>query len=203
MNELREGFVPEEAKPQPIEARGEKMTRERFEAEVHANYQAFLRYTLSLLANKPEQRNDVEEIVQVACLKAYRHLDEFRGDATFKTYVMTIIRNDIFRLLGNAGRREKYFGKRDRAQQNRDARDPLESKVGREPSGFDYLVKADLEKIIRGLPTIYRDVILTEAHEPELLIRDKAKKLGIGEGAYKTRLRRARDMLKERGYPSK
>lgn len=199
MNEIGEGFLPEEASEKPPEINAEKMTRERFDAAVKANYSDFSHYAFKLMPRNPLDQADADVVVQEACLAAFRHLDEIReGEAGLKAYIKKIIANCVInRWRGRE--RKKRKGERVFSLSNGDPRDPLETQASREPSAFDRLALKDLEKIIEALPPIYREVVKLEAEEPDLSEEEKAKILSIGEGAYRTRLFRARRMLEEKG----
>lgn len=48
-----------------------------------------------------------QDVVQNAFLKAFRALDGFRGDATFRTWLLTIAANEARAALRKAGRRRE------------------------------------------------------------------------------------------------
>lgn len=49
---------------------------------------------LRIAARYTRSRDDAEEIVQQALLNAFRHLDNYRGDATFSTWLVRITINE-------------------------------------------------------------------------------------------------------------
>src|SRR5579863_9794878 len=58
---------------------------------------------LSLLKNE----TDVEDVAQETVIKVYQNLDKFRGDAQFRTWVLSIARNEgLGRLRKITTRRE-------------------------------------------------------------------------------------------------
>jgi len=58
---------------------------------------------LSLLKNESE----VEDVAQETVIKVYQNLDKFRGDAQFRTWVLSIARNEgLGRLRKISSRRE-------------------------------------------------------------------------------------------------
>jgi RNA polymerase sigma-70 factor, ECF subfamily len=147
---------------------------------------------LSLLGNEA----DAEDAAQETVIKVYRNLHLFRGESQFRTWVLSIARNEgLGRLRKLASRRE----------------DSLEAEM--EEQGGDYtpailtswreipteaLERKELSDLLKAaidqLPENYRNVILLRDIE-ELDVRETAVVLGISEGAVKVRLHRARAML--------
>jgi len=146
---------------------------------------------LSLLRSEAE----AEDAAQETAIKVYRNLHLFRGESQFRTWVLSIARNEgLARLRKVQNRRE-------------DSLDALADDAGdftpailtswREiPS--EELEKQELRALIRqavdGLPEIYRNVVLLRDIE-EMDVRETAAALGVTEGAVKVRLHRARALL--------
>jgi RNA polymerase sigma-70 factor (ECF subfamily) len=156
----------------------------------------FLLY--SLLRNESE----AEDAAQETAIKVYRNLHRFRGDSQFRTWVLSIARNEgLGRLRKAETRREDSLD----ALTDSDAGDftpavltswrevPLEA-LERQELG------ALLRKAIEGLPEIYRNVVLLRDIE-EMDVRESAAALGITEGAVKVRLHRARALLQRELAP--
>jgi RNA polymerase sigma-70 factor (ECF subfamily) len=147
---------------------------------------------LSILRNEA----DAEEAAQEAVLKVFRNLHLFRGESQFRTWVLSITRNEgLGRLRKNEARRE----------------DSLDALTDDQTGDFTPAIltswrevpSQDLErnelgvllrKAVEGLPAIYRNVVLLRDIE-EMDARETAAALGITEGAVKVRLHRARAML--------
>jgi RNA polymerase sigma-70 factor (ECF subfamily) len=146
----------------------------------------------SLLHNEAE----AEDAAQETAIKVYRNLHLFRGDSQFRTWVLSIARNEgLGRLRKSESRREDSLDALTDAQGGdytpafltswREV--PLEALERKE-------LGAILRKAIEGLPEIYRNVLLMRDIE-ELDIRETALALGITEGSVKVRLHRARALL--------
>jgi RNA polymerase sigma-70 factor (ECF subfamily) len=147
---------------------------------------------LSLLGNEAEAEDAAQETV----LKVYRNLHLFRGESQFRTWVLSIARNEgLGRLRKLASRRE----------------DSLDAEI--EEQGGDYtpailtswrevpteaLERKELSDLLRKaieeLPENYRNIILLRDIE-EMDVRETAAVLGISEGAVKVRLHRGRARL--------
>jgi RNA polymerase sigma-70 factor (ECF subfamily) len=153
---------------------------------------------LSLLKNE----TDVEDAAQETVIKVYQNLDKFRGDSQFRTWVLSIARNE------GLGRLRKIGSRRE---------DSLDAEI--DGSSGDYTpailtswreipaealeqkeLGAILRKAIEGLPEIYRNIVLLRDIE-EMDIRQTAAVLGISEAAVKVRLHRARALLQRHLAP--
>ncbi len=144
-----------------------------------------------------QNQADTEEVLQESFLKALQHIGGFRGEARFSTWLIQIAINEA-RM-----RQRKYRpGLYDSLDEERD-----------DPSGFRPRELADwranpeeamakeemgalLQRAIRSLPKIYREVFLLRDAE-RLSNEDTAGALGISISATKTRLLRARLMMRE------
>jgi RNA polymerase sigma-70 factor (ECF subfamily) len=146
----------------------------------------------SLLRNEA----DAEDAAQETAIKVYRNLHLFRGDSQFRTWVLSIARNEgLGRLRKVDSRREDSL---DALTDNQGGdftpafltswrEVPLEALERKE-------LGAILRKAIEGLPEIYRNILLLRDIE-ELDVRETALALGITEGSVKVRLHRARALL--------
>ena len=146
----------------------------------------------SMLRNETE----ADDVAQETVIKVYRNLHMFRGDSQFRTWVLSIARNE------GLGRLRKAESRRE------DSLDALS-----DDQGGDYTpavltswrevpakaleqkeLGAILRKAIEGLPENYRNVVLLRDIE-EMDVRETAAALDITEGAVKVRLHRARALL--------
>jgi RNA polymerase sigma-70 factor (ECF subfamily) len=153
---------------------------------------------LSLLHNEAE----AEDAAQETAIKVYRNLHLFRGESQFRTWVLSIARNEgIGRLRRTESRREDSLD----ALTDGDSGDftpailtswrevPAEALEQQELAGL-------LRSAIDALPEIYRNVVLLRDVE-EMDVRESAAALGISEGAVKVRLHRARALLQRNLAP--
>jgi RNA polymerase sigma-70 factor, ECF subfamily len=146
----------------------------------------------SLLRNEA----DAEDAAQEAVLKIYRNLHLFRGESQFRTWALSIARNEgLGRLRKAENRREDSLDALtdDQAGDFTPAiltswRDVPAEALERKELG------ALLRQAIEGLPVIYRNVVLLRDIE-EMDARETAAILGVTEGAVKVRLHRARALL--------
>ena len=146
----------------------------------------------SLLHNEAE----AEDAAQETAIKVYRNLHLFRGDSQFRTWVLSIARNEgLGRLRRTANRREESLD----ALTDGDAGDftPAILTSWREIPA-EALERQELARLLRqsidGLPEIYRNVVLLRDIQ-EMDVRETAAALGVTEGAVKVRLHRGRALL--------
>ena len=153
---------------------------------------------LSLLKNETEAEDAAQETV----IKVYLNLKNFRGDSQFRTWVLSIARNEgLGRLRRQTNRREDSL-EAETDNQNGDFTPAILTSWREIPT--EALEKKELAAIVRAgiesLPEIYRNIIFLRDIE-EMDIRETAAALGISEGAVKVRLHRARAMLQRRLAP--
>src|ERR1700739_755271 len=153
---------------------------------------------LSLLKNE----SDVDDVAQETVIKVYQNLDKFRGDSQFRTWVLSIARNEgLGRLRKISTRREDSL---DAAtdEQSGDYTPAILTSWREIPT--EALEQKELGAILRsaieGLPEIYRNVVLLRDIE-EMDIRQTAAALDISEVAVKVRLHRARALLQRNLAP--
>jgi RNA polymerase sigma-70 factor (ECF subfamily) len=141
---------------------------------------------------------DAEDAAQETAIKVYLNLKNFRGDAQFRTWVLSIARNEGLGRLRRQGARREDSLDAEAEEQGGDFTPailtswrevPLEALERKELAGL-------LEKAIERLPEIYRNVVILRDIE-EMEGREAAAVLGIGEGAMKVRLHRARALLQK------
>jgi len=138
-------------------------------------------------------REDAEEVTQEAMVSAYLKLDSFRGEASFKTWLLAITWRralDRRKSLSDLLRRFATF----------DGHAPPDYPApGR--SHEDDLVEAErraqLRRLLRKLPAKFRDVLLLMA-AGDHTVEEIAKLLGVPAGTAKWRAAEGRRLLKQK-----
>jgi RNA polymerase sigma-70 factor (ECF subfamily) len=147
---------------------------------------------MSILRNETE----AEEAAQDTAIKVYLNLKNFRGDSQFRTWVLSIARNEGLGRLRKAGTRREDSLDAETDEQTGDYTPAILTSWREIPS--ETLERQELGAILRkaidGLPEIYRNVVLLRDIE-EMDVRETATALGITEGTVKVRLHRARALL--------
>ena len=150
----------------------------------------FLLFTL--LRNQAE----AEDAAQETTIKVFRNLHLFRGESQFRTWVLSIARNEgLGRIRKAASRREDSLEELTEGQSGDFTPAVLTSWSEIPAAALERKeLGAILRKAVEGLPEIYRNVVMLRDIE-EMDVRESAAALGISEGAVKVRLHRARALL--------
>jgi len=145
-----------------------------------------------------QNEHDAEDAAQEAVLKALKNLRNFRAEAKFSTWLISIAINEARGRLRHA--RVLKIDSLD-APQVDDEGAPVPAVISdwREvPS--QALERKELRELLRDaiarLPEIYRETILLRDVQ-EFSIAETAAALGVSEGVVKTRLLRARLMMQK------
>jgi RNA polymerase sigma-70 factor, ECF subfamily len=142
---------------------------------------------------------DAEEVAQEAILKAFKAIGRFRGEAKFSTWIIQIAINEA-RMRRRKDRRHLYESL-DEPVTGKDEGDyiPRDFADWREiPSEAleNSRLREALKKAMASLPEKYRQVLILRDVE-HLNISETAKLMRISEAAVKTRLLRARLMMRD------
>ena len=143
-------------------------------------------------------RAEAEEIAQEVFIAVFKHIDSFRGDAKFSTWLYRIAMN-------RAKNRVKYLARRAR-RKHQDIDDTPEGDVHDNSLGGG-MDRPDSEALGHELEGIIQDGLaaLSEDHRTVIVLRDVehmtyadiAAVVDLAEGTVKSRLYRARVALKE------
>lgn len=142
---------------------------------------------------------DAEDVVQEACLRAYKYFDGFEGENA-AAWLLAIVRNACFTWL-KANRPPQEVGDLDSLAEevSTDAAAPWSGSsraLGTDPEtlvmeGRD---KARLNTLISELPAVFREVLVLRELE-DLSYREIAAIAGVPIGTVMSRLARARKLL--------
>jgi RNA polymerase sigma-70 factor (ECF subfamily) len=132
--------------------------------------------------------SDAEDVVQQAVLRALRHIHQFRGEASFKTWLSTIAFNEINHNRRARARAQVHPLYEVRAETLADPASSPEAQV-QHSEEIEHLRQA-----VRRLPEKYR-LMIQLRDLSELNIVETARVLSITVAAAKTRHHRARKLL--------
>ncbi len=165
--------------------------RRAFETLVRVHERRVFRVTLAILGNA----EDAEEAMQDAFVKAFRHIEQFRRESRFSTWLTRIAVNEALQKrqarkstvsLDEVSEAEvKVFPHRSHQWHE----DP-EKLFGQQE------VRMMVEDAIRALPPIYRETFVLRDVEG-LRAEEAAEILGLTLPAIKSRLLRARLLVRE------
>ncbi len=145
-----------------------------------------------------QNREDAEDVVQDAFLKAYQNLNKFQGNSKFYTWLVRIAVNEALMRLRK--RKSDKTVSLDEDVETEDGSIPREV-ADWSPNPEQLYGTAELSdilgKTIQGLPAGFRTVFVLRDVEG-LSTEETAEMLGLSVPAVKSRLLRARLQLRER-----
>ena len=160
-----------------------------FDALARQHQDAVYRQMIRVCGN----REDAEDVLIEALLKAYRHLDQLRESAAFRAWLAQIAKRVCWQLKERSSLLPLL------------QLSTLEDE-GREVAGTELLPDAQLvrremkqllQEAVDALPALYRPVYeLCDVED--LRGEEVAQRLGISLAAMKSRLHRARDLVRSR-----
>ncbi|HSE41553.1 MAG TPA: RNA polymerase sigma factor [Acidobacteriota bacterium] len=160
-----------------------------FEIIMRRYNQRLFRVAKSILKNEGE----AEDVIQDAYVRAYENLHQFAGEAKFSTWLTKIAIYESLRRM----RRSKRFTSMEDFTKGKEIMSILKDENGNpEKDFFRRRVIELLENAIGNLSTKYSLVIMLRDVEG-LSTEETARCLGISEEAVKTRLHRARSVLRK------
>jgi RNA polymerase sigma-70 factor (ECF subfamily) len=145
---------------------------------------------LQLVYSYVKDKTIAEDLTQDIFVKCYRSLDTFKGKSKLKTWLWRIAINQCKDFLKSWYNKNVVFNvEKDLISEGSISR--VEEAVVQKDEDDQLINK------IMMLPIKYREVIYLFYYE-ELPIKEIADLTGTGENTVKTRLRRAKDLLKEK-----
>lgn len=150
-----------------------------------------------LTSNITGNREDAEDAMQDAFLKAYAHLNNFHGDSRFYTWLVRIAANESLMRLRK--RRPNHFSLDQPIEGDSDLM-PRELEEW-SPNPEQLYAKSEIDNIVSALVEKLEDeyrVVLILRDVEELSTQETADALGISISAVKSRLLRARLKLREK-----
>jgi len=175
--------------------RAQRRDQEAFAELMRRNTSTSLRLAISVL----KDRQEAEDQVQTSFLKAWTGLGGFQSEARFSTWFRRIVLNQSLMRL-RVVRRSKLQSLEETINSDGSSRsrvDPPSLDASPEASLEQNQIHVRLRHEVRKLPPLLRDVLELRDFM-ELSTEDVAEKLGISVPATKSRLARARAMLRDR-----
>ena len=195
MSYARKDLVEIVAAPDDMELAHRALAREgdAFRTIMKTHNQRLYRLARGIMRNNSE----AEDIVQEAYVRAFTHLDGFRGESTLATWLSRIVINEALgrlRKKRRAGRFALSAGSAPQAQiipfpLNAATEDPERTMAQRQ-------ILQLVERATDNLPDVYRTVFVARVIEG-LSIEETADLLGVRPETVKTRLHRARMLVRK------
>ena len=145
-----------------------------------------------------QNREDAEDVVQDAFLKAYQNLGQFQGQSKFYTWLVRIAVNEaLMRLRRRRPERTVSIDEDVKTEEDSMPREIADWSPNPEQLYTQAELKDILGKTIQGLPPSFRTVFVLRDVEG-LSTEETASALELSVPAVKSRLLRARLQLRER-----
>ena len=145
-----------------------------------------------------QNREDAEDVMQDAFLKAYEKLEQFQGNSKFYTWLVRIAVNEsLMRLRKRRTGRMVSIDEDLETEEGTVPRDLADWAPDPEQNYTQTELGQILEKTIKGLPPGFK-VVFELRDVQGLSTEDTAEALGLSIPAVKSRLLRARLQLRER-----
>jgi RNA polymerase sigma-70 factor, ECF subfamily len=161
-----------------------------FEVLMRRNNQRLYRAVRAVL----QSEDDAEEVMQQSYVAAYGALPDFAHASKFSTWLLRIGLNAAL-----SHRRRNTLSPAPQPSEE----DPVDVVPSPQPSPEDRTSSRELsgilEKVLDGLPLMYRTVLMLREVE-ELSTAEAAEVLGVSEDVVKTRLHRAKVLARESLY---
>ena len=124
-----------------------------------------------------------QDAVQETFIRAYRHLNDYRGESSEKTWLTVIAMNVSRDMLRTAWFRHQ-------------SRSTDIDTLPEQPAGFEFPDNTVLTEVMH-LPAKYREVILLRYYEG-LKLKEVASARGLSDGRVRSRLNKANELLRSR-----
>ena len=145
---------------------------------------------------------DAEEAAQEAVLKAFSNLSGFRGESKFSTWLVQITYNEAKMKVRKA--HSHLYESMDDQEKNEDGDFWPRDYADWRPIPSELLEQKEIRQVvhdaINSLSTAYREVLILRDVQ-RLTIKEATEILGISAASVKTRLHRARLLLRDRLAP--
>jgi len=170
--------------------RGTAQAGDGFEQVALPHLDALYRVALRLTRNRAE----AEDVVQEACLRAFRGFHRFNPGTNVRGWLFTIARNVFLNRLRREGREVTADGATLESER--------ESTTGEASAGgspeeefFQTVLHGDVDRALNTLPLAFREVIVLVDLE-ELSYKEAAEVVGCPVGTVMSRLSRGRGLLR-------
>jgi len=162
-------------------------------AVIKRNNQRLFRLARGILKDDGE----AEDAVQEAYVRAFTHLSDFRGEARFATWLTRIVLNEALGRLRARRPLVPWTEETEAEAEGRIVQFPvIATQPDPERAMAQHEIRHLLERAIDALPDAFRVVLIARVIE-EMSTEETAELFGLRPETVKTRLYRARDMLRK------
>src|SRR3954464_10512310 len=168
----------------------------RDEAAVRAIMQANNRRLYRLAPGVLRNASEAEDVVQETYVRAFTHLEQFRGDSSLSTWLSRIAMNEALGRLRRQRPGVEWSTLPQGVLEAQIIQFPLASSEDPEKSMAQREIQHVVEHVIDELPEPFRLVFITRVIEG-MNVEETAEILRLKPETVKTRLHRARNLLRE------
>jgi RNA polymerase sigma-70 factor (ECF subfamily) len=173
-------------------ARARQRDEQAFRLIMQRNNRRLYRIARGILRNDSE----AEDVVQETYYRAFAHLDDFRGESSLATWLARIAYNEALGRLRHRRPTVDWTTLENTGTESQIIAFPLQHQLDPERTMAQRQIQGLLEQAIDELPEAFRMVLVTRTIEG-MSVEETAGLLGLRPETVKTRLHRARALLRE------
>ena len=173
-----------------------RRARNRDEAAIRVIMQSNNRRLYRLARGILRNDSEAEDVVQETYVRAFTHLDSFRGDSSLATWLARIAMNEALGRLRRQRPGVEWTSLPPGVLEAQIIQFPLSATSDPEKTMAQREIQQVVEHAIDGLPEAFRIVFITRVIEG-MNVEETAGILGLKPETVKTRLHRARTMLRD------
>jgi RNA polymerase sigma-70 factor, ECF subfamily len=192
---MRQTQAPRVVPSGPIDAELVRRALSRDEAAVRAIMQTNNRRLFRLARGILRNDSEAEDVVQETYVRAFTHLDQFRADSSLSTWLSRIAMNEALGRLRRQRPAVEWSSLPQGALEAQIIQFPFSAAADPEKSMAQREIQHVVEHAIDELPEAFRLVFITRVIEG-MNVEETAEVLGLKPETVKTRLHRARTMLR-------
>jgi RNA polymerase sigma-70 factor, ECF subfamily len=173
-----------------------RRARGRDEAAIRSIMQSNNRRLYRLARGILRNDSEAEDVVQETYVRAFTHLDSFRGDSSFATWLARIAMNEALGRLRRQRPNVEWTSLPPGTLEAQIIQFPLLAPSDPEKTMAQREIQHVVEHAIDDLPEAFRLVFITRVIEG-MNVEETAEMLGLKPETVKTRLHRARALLRD------
>jgi RNA polymerase sigma-70 factor (ECF subfamily) len=193
---MRHATAPQIASAGTSDAELIQRARARDEAAVRAIMQANNRRLYRMARGILRNDSEAEDVVQETYVRAFTHLDSFRGESSLATWLARIAMNEALGRLRRQRPNVEWTTLPPGTLEAQIIQFPLSATSDPEKTMAQREIQQVVEHAIDDLPEAFRIVFITRVIEG-MNVEETAEILGLKPETVKTRLHRARTMLRD------
>jgi RNA polymerase sigma-70 factor (ECF subfamily) len=193
---MRHATAPQIAPAGTSDAELIQRARARDEAAIRAIMQANNRRLYRMARGILRNDSEAEDVVQETYVRAFTHLDSFRGDSSLATWLARIAMNEALGRLRRQRPNVEWTTLPPGTLEAQIIQFPLSATSDPEKTMAQREIQQVVEHAIDDLPEAFRIVFITRVIEG-MNVEETAEILGLKPETVKTRLHRARTMLRD------